>query len=378
MEKKTFELEIKELTEAGTFSGYLSTFGNIDAGGDIVEAGAFKKTLRENKAFGFIWSHDSTFHGIIGSLTGKEDAKGLFTEGGFFLELEDGREAYNKAKLLQTKGVKLGLSMGYIAVKPVYDTIEGQTVRRLKEVKLREGSITLWPMNEKTNLLVKEEGDGETETKPYPNHHACVVDESVEVTGSRTQEHNGKKYTVRFGKGKDGKTADRSYLYPKDAWSESEARNHCRAHGGRFEPAKEKGEMSITREQFKNICPEIADLMEKDGIETVNLKEMPEHLLEALCKRAGDDPGFWTRCAGMSWGDIEDTEAFCAWLHHECLGKWPGERDQQRIEIRCGSCGETLTFTELADAAQPKAEPSKAEPSELHSALQKIADELKK
>ena len=30
MEKKTFELEIKELDEEGTFSGYLSTFGNIE------------------------------------------------------------------------------------------------------------------------------------------------------------------------------------------------------------------------------------------------------------------------------------------------------------------------------------------------------------
>ena len=51
MERKTFEFEIKELSEEGQFTGYLSTFGNVDAGDDMIEPGAFKKTLREKKVF---------------------------------------------------------------------------------------------------------------------------------------------------------------------------------------------------------------------------------------------------------------------------------------------------------------------------------------
>lgn len=56
-------------------------------------------------------------------------------------------------------------------------------------------------------------------------------------------------------------------------------------------------------------------------------KQMPEHLLEGLCNRVGDDPGFFTRCVEMSWGTIDDKEAFCAWLHNECLGYYPREGD---------------------------------------------------
>lgn len=72
---------------------------------------------------------------------------------------------------------------------------------------------------------------------PLPNNHACVVDSSLEVVGSQTREHNGKRYTVRIGKKKGGGTGERSYLYPKDQWTESEARAHCKSHGGSFEPA---------------------------------------------------------------------------------------------------------------------------------------------
>ena len=37
--------ELKEIADAGTFSGLGSTFGNVDLGGDIVEPGAFAESL---------------------------------------------------------------------------------------------------------------------------------------------------------------------------------------------------------------------------------------------------------------------------------------------------------------------------------------------
>lgn len=160
MEKKTFEFEIKELTEEGRFSGYLSTFGNVDAGGDVVDAGAFKKTLRDSKSFPLLWAHQGTPEAIAGSFTGKEDEKGLLINGAFFLDLDSGVKSYKTAKKLIAEGIKLGLSMGYKTVKFLYETIEGIMVRRLKEVKLKEGSITLWPMNEEALIgAIKEEGE---------------------------------------------------------------------------------------------------------------------------------------------------------------------------------------------------------------------------
>lgn len=56
-------------------------------------------------------------------------------------------------------------------------------------------------------------------------------------------------------------------------------------------------------------------------------KQMPEGLLQGLCERVGKYEGFFSRCVEMSWGPIDDVEAYCAWLEHECLGHWPGEKD---------------------------------------------------
>lgn len=83
---------------------------------------------------------------------------------------------------------------------------------------------------------------------PYPNHHACrLVDpEEFEQDSFRTitREHEGKEYLVIVGrkKGEDS-TSEQSYRYPKDVWSEDEARSHCENHDGQlFEPASEEEE----------------------------------------------------------------------------------------------------------------------------------------
>ena len=82
----------------------------------------------------------------------------------------------------------------------------------------------------------------------------------------------------------------------------------------------------LTVEQMRAICPDCAERMTAANLKSINLKQMSDAALQGLCKRAGSEPGFWTSCAGMSWGPIEDTEGFCAWLHFQCVGKWPGEK----------------------------------------------------
>jgi HK97 family phage prohead protease len=47
MDSLAFKFELKELTEEGVFKGYASVFGNRDYGGDVVEEGAFAKTLKD-------------------------------------------------------------------------------------------------------------------------------------------------------------------------------------------------------------------------------------------------------------------------------------------------------------------------------------------
>lgn len=148
VEHKDFEFEVKEFAEAGGLTGYLSTFGNIDQGGDIVEAGAFTKTIQDRPAFPLLWHHDPSEPAkVIGSFTAKEDAKGLFIDADFLPD-PDSQNMRLKAKALKDKGVKLGLSIGYQVVKFAWDKVKGESVRLLKELKLNEGSLTLFPMNE--------------------------------------------------------------------------------------------------------------------------------------------------------------------------------------------------------------------------------------
>jgi len=81
---------------------------------------------------------------------------------------------------------------------------------------------------------------------PYPNEHSCRLrdPETLDIVGSEEHKHNGKTYRVIFGKPKGKKDAgsvEQAYRYPVGTWSEAEARKHCKAHGGTFEPAtKEK------------------------------------------------------------------------------------------------------------------------------------------
>jgi len=166
MENKTLDFEIKELTEEGKFSGYLSTFGNADYGGDVVDPGAFKKTLRENKTFPLAWQHQfGTPDLFVGSFEAKEDEKGLFINGEFFTDQEGGLKAYKLVKKFFEKGIKVGLSMGYKTIKDVLEKIEGGFLRHLKEVKLKEGSITLFPMNELARVeTVKQSEEWEIST----------------------------------------------------------------------------------------------------------------------------------------------------------------------------------------------------------------------
>ena len=52
VERRDFKLEVKALGAEGVpegyFEGYAAVFGNEDWHGDVIEAGAFKKTLKEN------------------------------------------------------------------------------------------------------------------------------------------------------------------------------------------------------------------------------------------------------------------------------------------------------------------------------------------
>jgi uncharacterized protein len=146
MRRKTTELDIKALDHCGTFSGYGSVFSVRDRQSDIVERGAFTKSLEQHRSKGtgpvLLWMHDQSQP--IGTITKiSEDERGLYVEGQLALKTMKGAEAY---ELLQMKAVR-GMSIGYTVPSgaSVYDT--AAKAHRLKQVDLHEVSIVSIPAN---------------------------------------------------------------------------------------------------------------------------------------------------------------------------------------------------------------------------------------
>lgn len=137
---KSFEAR---LVDDNYVEGYASTFGNVDKVGDIVEKGAFSKTLTARKEpVRFLWQHDA--NSPIGKIEElREDAKGLYFRARFATTTagQDARKALQE-------GVVDRFSIGYQIVQQKADQLNGRRINRLKEVRLLEVSLVTFPANE--------------------------------------------------------------------------------------------------------------------------------------------------------------------------------------------------------------------------------------
>jgi len=150
LEHKTFPMEVKEVSEEGSFSGYLSVFNNVDAYREAVMPGAFADTLNEWKASGrmppILWQHSSSEP--IGPFTKmQEDERGLYVEGRLLVaDLQRAREAHSLVK----HRVVSGMSIGFETVGEEID--KENRVRKLTKIKLWEGSIVTFPANQEAQI----------------------------------------------------------------------------------------------------------------------------------------------------------------------------------------------------------------------------------
>lgn len=137
------KMAIKSIAPDGTFEGALAVYNNVDLGGDVIEPGAFTKTIQDNgNEVVLLWQHKTDTP--IGKLTLTDTPQSLNVKGQLLMEVPAARNAY---LLIKARVVK-GLSIGFDAVK---ETIV-DNVRRLKEVRLWEGSIVTFPMNEQAMI----------------------------------------------------------------------------------------------------------------------------------------------------------------------------------------------------------------------------------
>jgi HK97 family phage prohead protease len=133
-------------------SGYLSTYDNIDLGGDVVRPGAFDRWLASGEKTRFLWSHDVKLP-LGPALELKSDKKGLLA-----------RAKMSKTSLGQDvhtwvmDGAVDSWSIGYIAreANPQGD------LRELLDMDLPEGSLVSIPMNPKAIVTGAKGYTGET------------------------------------------------------------------------------------------------------------------------------------------------------------------------------------------------------------------------
>jgi HK97 family phage prohead protease len=140
MEHKSVAFELKKEPDAdGVFEGYASVFGVVDQGMDVVERGAFTKSLGSGRNVKMLWQHDSAQPiGVPDVL--QEDERGLFIRG----RLLKGVRQAEEAMVLTRAGAIDSLSIGYRVVEATEEG--GGRIRKLTQVDLFEISFVTFPM----------------------------------------------------------------------------------------------------------------------------------------------------------------------------------------------------------------------------------------
>lgn len=148
LEYKQFFTEIKAVQEDSDFyflKGMVSPYdGKADLGGDIIEEGAYRRTLdQKGNQRTLLWSHD--IKEPIGTIDLMESKSGLET---MMSKVAKGVQRGKEAGILVGMGAVKGFSIGYQAVKVAYK--DGNRI--LKEIALHEVSVVAFPMNENSGI----------------------------------------------------------------------------------------------------------------------------------------------------------------------------------------------------------------------------------
>lgn len=167
-EKISTGYTVKADTESGILKAYVSIFGIEDDSwmNDIIEPGAFKKTIAERGPAGsrkirVLWMH--RIGEVIGKVLVLEEhprdllpehireryplaSGGLYAETQLIMDVQRGREAF----ALYRDGAMDEWSIGFDPIDEKFEEIDKRVIRRLKEIKLWEYSPVTWGANPAT------------------------------------------------------------------------------------------------------------------------------------------------------------------------------------------------------------------------------------
>ncbi len=134
-------IEIKAVnTDQRIIDGWAGAIGNKDRSGDIIDKGAFDRTLKERDDVVAFIGHDSSKLPVGEPISMRADADGLFTSTSVY-NTPDGDALLEVARRRLARGKTLGMSIGYRTVKEKW---VGST-RHLLDVDLVEYSFLASP-----------------------------------------------------------------------------------------------------------------------------------------------------------------------------------------------------------------------------------------
>ena len=149
-------IEIKAVgdPEEGIVEGYASVFNVEDLHGDVIDPGAFAKTIAERvpalkvKMFD---THQWDVAHLLGTvIEAREDSRGLYFKG----QLSNAPSVQD-LRLKMIEGHVTEASIGFDSLRERFEDVDGKSVRHIEELKLYEISAVPFGANEHTRISAK-------------------------------------------------------------------------------------------------------------------------------------------------------------------------------------------------------------------------------
>jgi len=149
-------IEVKAVgdPEDGIIEGYASIFSVKDLHDDIIDPGAFAKTISERVPAGKVKLFDThqwdSQHMLGTVIEAKEDSRGLWFKG----QLSNAPSVQD-IRLKMLEGHITEASIGFDSIRERFEDVEGRSIRHIEELKLWEVSVVPFGANEHTRISAK-------------------------------------------------------------------------------------------------------------------------------------------------------------------------------------------------------------------------------
>jgi HK97 family phage prohead protease len=358
---RAFRLDDVQVADVGHVTYHASMFGVRDSYDTIFDRGCFSKTINDHSKppagvtlspfladapggfFAAVWFH--TPWEPLALTRVAEDETGLLVRAELDLDIERGREVYSgmrrgyincashsfsvvteakengemhfkEVELFETSPLTMNFASNPAALvdevrartgldypkPPVIAVTESDlrgmmdALRGLQHRELTDAEATLVAQCSVAlqTMITAEEG------RPYPNEHACRLQAPSKFSDFRrgTRKHEGKVYSIIFGKLKDEDTwEEQAYRYAKDVWEAADARAHCKSHDGSFEAASGQDAISCALSDTSTEAPIFA-------LPSLALMEVQRELAAARASRGPVRPPSETRRTPIIAPDI--------------------------------------------------------------------------